>query len=115
MARCTVKRGTVEAGRAERVAPGVVRQRLVQPDTRWFDAGTTENLSQGQLRPSSLRGPVSRTPRARPPIPAATAGSDLPSYTYFKTGFNLSYGTSIVIRLFPSSAIGESRRPNDGY
>lgn len=70
---CAVKRGVVEPGRSERVAPGVVRQQLRQPDTRWTEGANTENLSQGQLRPSSLRGPGPRTPRARPPVPAGLA------------------------------------------
>ncbi|CAL8469788.1 g9330 [Coccomyxa elongata] len=75
--KASAKKSTVEAGRAEPVAPGVVRQRLVQPEPRWTDAGTTENLSQGQLRPSTLRGPGSKTPRARPPArtPAAEAAA----------------------------------------
>lgn len=72
-----VKRGTVEAGRAEPVAPGVVRQRLVQPEARWSDTGATENLSQGQLRPSSMRTPGPRTPRAPQPPPAVASGADL--------------------------------------
>lgn len=75
----------MEAGRAEPVAPGVVRQRLVQPEPRWTDAGTTENLSQGQLRPSTLRGPGSKTPRARPPARTPTAGRErlcIPAFTY---------------------------------
>lgn len=55
----------MEQGKGEGVAPGVTKQRLVNADARWGDTGTTENLSQGQQRPSSLRGPGPKTPRAR--------------------------------------------------
>ena len=61
----------MEQGKGESTAPGVTKQRLVNADARWGDTGTTENLSQGQQRPSSLRGPGPKTPRA--PRPAGTA------------------------------------------
>ena len=64
------RRGDVEQGKGERVAPGVTKQRLVNADARWGDTGTTENLSRGQQRPSSLRGPGPKTPRA--PRPAGS-------------------------------------------
>ena len=73
------RRGDVEQGKGESVAPGVTKQRLVNADARWGDAGTTENLSQGQQRPSSLRSPLPKTPRARRPagdaLPEAAADS----------------------------------------
>ena len=69
--RSAGRRGDVEQGKGERVAPGVTKQRLVNADARWGDTGTTENLSQGQQRPSSLRGPGPKTPRA--PRPAGGA------------------------------------------
>lgn len=71
------KRGDVEAGRAEQVAPGVVRQRLVHADARWTDAGAAENISHGQIRPSSLRAPGPRVPRAQPPPNPRTDTSGL--------------------------------------
>lgn len=67
------RRGDVEAGRGERVAPGVMRQRLVNAEPRWADGGAgapAENLSQGQLRPSSLRAPGPRVPQAPQPAEA---------------------------------------------
>ena len=64
---CAGRRGDVEQGKGESLAPGVTKQRLVNADARWGDTGTTENLSHGQQRPSSLQGPGPRTPRAPPP------------------------------------------------
>lgn len=57
----------MEQGKGESIAPGVTKQRLVNADARWGDTGTTENLSHGQQRPSSLQGPGPRTPQAPPP------------------------------------------------
>lgn len=57
----------MEQGKGESIAPGVTRQRLVNADARWGDSGAAENLSQGQQRPSSLRGPGPKTPRAPRP------------------------------------------------
>lgn len=57
----------MEQGKGESIAPGVTKQRLVNADARWGDTGTTENLSQGQQRPSSLRRPGPKTPQASQP------------------------------------------------
>jgi hypothetical protein len=75
----------VEAGRGEQVAPGVTRQRLVNAEPRWAAdaAGAAENLSQGQLRPSLLRGPGPRAPPAPAPPEGGAAGAPVLATSFF--------------------------------